>query len=252
MNILLLGHNGYLGDYIKNNFECDILPERNVYNNRKKYDYVLNCIGKPDVDFCEKNPETSLYSNCEVVLDIIKYYPESKIINFSSYYCYDDENSCNEQSNVTTQYNYMKHKIMGENHNRNGLNLRIGKLFGNKNKEQGKFFDYIIKNDNLQCDGVFFNPCSVYIIKKVLQYEFKNKNLQGIYNCANDGCPSHYEFAEFVTRFLQNKTVNRIEKLKRSFSNYGRFYMNLEKLKKIIDLDYWQCDVEKYFGSVDI
>ena len=83
-------------------------------------------------------------------------------------------------------------------------------------------------------------------------YEFENKNLKVIYNCANDGCPSHYEFAEFITRFLQNKTVNRIEKLKRSFSNYGRFYMNLEKLKKIIDLDYWQCDVEKYFETVDI
>ena len=251
MNILLLGHNGYLGDYIKNNFKCDILNERNIYNNGKKYDYIINCIGKPDVEFCEKNPEISKYSNCDVIMDIKNNY-KAKIINFGSYYCYNDEVSCEEDSKTITDYNYMQDKIQGEKYNFDGLNLRIGKLFGNKNKEQGKFFDYIIKNDNLQCDGVFFNPCSVYIIKKVLEYEFKNKNLQGIYNCANDGCPSHYEFAEFVTRFLQNKTVNLIEKLKRSFSNYGRFYMNLGKLKKLIHLDYWQNDVEKYFQTVDI
>ena len=91
MNILLLGHNGYLGDYIKNNFDCDVLNTRDVHNNGKKYDYVLNCIGKPDVEFCEKNPEISRYSNCDVILDIKKHYPDSKIINFSSYYCYDDE-----------------------------------------------------------------------------------------------------------------------------------------------------------------
>ena len=233
MKILLLGHNGYLGDYIKNNFDCDILTERNIYNNGKRYDYIINCIGKPDVDFCEKNVEISKYSNCDVILDIKNTY-QAKIINFGSYYCYDDEPSCNENSKTTEKYNYMKHKLQGERYNFDGLNLRIGKLFGNKNKDQGKFFDYILKNNYLECDDVFFNPCSVYFIKNVLEHEFKNRSLNGIYNCANNGCPSHYEFASFICKNIANKTVKRVEKLKRSFSNYGRFYMNLEKLKKQI------------------
>jgi dTDP-4-dehydrorhamnose reductase len=249
MNILLLGHNGYLGNYIKNNFECDILNERNVYNNGKKYDYVINCIGKPDVDFCEKNELISQYSNCDVILDIKKNYPDSKIINFSSYYCYDYDGACNENSPVTEKYNYMRHKLMGERYNKNGLNLRVGKLFGNKNKDQGKFFDYIIKNESLTCDEIFFNPCSVYCIKEVLEFEFKNKNLFGLYNCANNGCPSHYEFASFVSSFFLNKNVIRIDKLKRNFSNYGKFFMDLSKLQSILKLKYWQYDVEKYFEA---
>ena len=247
MKVLLLGHNGYLGDYLKNNFECDILEKRNVYDNGNKYDYVLNCVGKPDVEFCEKNPEISRYSNCDVILDIKNFYPQSKIINFSSYYCYDDETACNENSKVTDKYNYMRHKLQGECHNKNGLNLRIGKLFGNKKKDQGKFFDYIIKNDVLECDEVFFNPCSVFLIKKLLEYEFTNKNMFGIYNCANNGCPSHYEFAKFVSNFFTNKQIKRIQKLNRSFSNYGHFFMDLTKLKTIFKPEYWQYDVEKYF-----
>lgn len=249
MKILLLGHNGYLGNYINKNFTCDILDKKNVYPNGKTYDYVINCIGKPDVDFCEKNEAVSQYSNCDVILDIKKFYPKSKIINFSSYYCYDYSGACDENSPVTEKYNYMRHKINGEQHNRDGINLRIGKLFGNKEKEQGKFFDYIIKNDELICDEIFFNPCSVYCINEFLKLEFSSKNTFGTYNLANNGCPTHYEFAKFVSEFFSNKNIKRIDKLKRNFSNYGNFYMDLTKIKKIFEPKYWQYDVEKYFET---
>jgi len=143
----------------------------------------------------------------------------------------------------------MRHKLQGEKDNKDGLNLRIGKLFGNKEKEQGKFFDYIIINDDLTCDEIFFNPCSVYCIKEFLNLELTSKNISGTYNLANNGCPTHYEFAKFVSEFLTNKNIKRIDKLKRNFSNYGSFYMDLNKIKKIFDPKYWQYDVEKYFGS---
>lgn len=249
MKILLLGHNGYLGNYINNHFDCDNLKEKNVQNTGKEYDYVINCIGKPDVEYCENNPNISQYSNCDIILDIKRFYPKSKIINFGSYYCYDYAGACHEDSNVTKKYNYMRHKLQGEKYNETGLNLRIGKLFANKEKDQGKFFDYIIKNNILTCDEVFFNPCSVYCIKDFLDYEFLNKNCFGTYNLANDGCPTHYEFANFVSRFFNNKVVNRIDKIKRNFSNYGKFFMDLSKIKKIFRPKYWQYDVEKYFET---
>jgi nucleoside-diphosphate-sugar epimerase len=40
MKILLLGHKGYLGSYINENLDVDILEKREVYNNGKTYDYV--------------------------------------------------------------------------------------------------------------------------------------------------------------------------------------------------------------------
>ena len=181
MKILLLGHNGYLGSYLNTQFDCDILTKKNVYGTGKRYDYVINCVGKPNIDYCENNELISKYSNCDIILDIKRYYPDSKIINFSSYYCYDYPDACNENSPVTYKYNYMRHKLEGEQYNKDGLNLRIGKLFGNNKKTQEKFFDYIIKNNDLICDEVFFNPCSVYCIKKFLELEFSNKNLTGNY-----------------------------------------------------------------------
>ena len=60
MKVLLLGHNGYLGTHLLENIDVDILQERNVYNNGKKYDYVINCIGKPNLEYCEKNPDLIL------------------------------------------------------------------------------------------------------------------------------------------------------------------------------------------------
>ena len=44
------------------------------------------------------------------------------IINFGSYYCYNDEVSCKEDSKTITDYNYMRDKIQGEKYNFDGLN----------------------------------------------------------------------------------------------------------------------------------
>ena len=75
MKILLLGHKGYLGSYIKENLSVDILDGRKVYNNGKKYDYVINCIGKPNLEYCEKNHIETDYSNYKVIEDVIHHYP---------------------------------------------------------------------------------------------------------------------------------------------------------------------------------
>ena len=42
---LLLGHNGYLGSYLRDKLDCDILNEKNIYNNGHSYKYIINCIG---------------------------------------------------------------------------------------------------------------------------------------------------------------------------------------------------------------
>ena len=142
MKILILGHKGYLGKYLYENlqdtFQLDILNSREIYDTGILYDYIINCIGKPNLEYCEKNMEETLYSNGTIVSDIIKFYPNSKLINFSSYYVYDDFGLCNEESKTTTDYHYCEQNLLSEKLNPNGINFRVGKLFGNPNSKQGK------------------------------------------------------------------------------------------------------------------
>jgi dTDP-4-dehydrorhamnose reductase len=100
-DFLVLGHRGYLGSYLSKNLLCDTLSSRDIYDNGNKYKFVINCIGKPDLEYCESNPCTTEYSNALVLKDIKIHYPDSKIINFSSYYVYDFDGLCSEKSNVT-------------------------------------------------------------------------------------------------------------------------------------------------------
>ena len=77
MKVLLLGHKGYLGSYLFQNLNVDILKDRNVYDNGKKYDYVINCIGKPDLEYCEQHIMETNYSNWLIVENIKNYYQKN-------------------------------------------------------------------------------------------------------------------------------------------------------------------------------
>jgi dTDP-4-dehydrorhamnose reductase len=247
MKVLLLGHNGYLGAHLLENIDVDILQERNVYNNGKTYDYIINCIGKPNLEYCEKNPIETNYSNCDVILDIKKIYPKSKIINFSSYYVYNDDGECTENSVVTKKYNYTRQKLKGESLIENGVSFRVGKLFGSSKNTQNKLTEHILSSKELHLDNVWFNPTSLSQIEQVVKFELHNNKLQGIFNLANSGNTTHYEYGIFINNLLNsNKIINKIEKIQRGFDNYGRFLMSLEKIKKYVKLNDWKCDMKDF------
>lgn len=248
---LLLGHNGYLGSYLLNSLDCDILEGRELYNNSFKYQFIINCIGKPDLEYCELNQDETLYSNALIIEDIKNFYPESKIINFSSYYVYNDIGLCNEESNTTIKYAYCRQKILGEQLNINGLNFRIGKLFGNHLSSQNKLTEYILKNDRLEIDTVTFNPTSVYCISELLKnYDFLNENF-GIYNLSNRGIVSHYDYALFINNFLNDiKLIIKSDKNIRPFENYGKFTMDISKINKLVYIERWENDMKNYLQKV--
>ena len=77
-------HKGYLGSYLKENLTADIV------DNKNNYDYIINCIGKPNLEFCEVNPHISYESNFKVVSDAIDKHPYSKLIHFSSSRVFDN------------------------------------------------------------------------------------------------------------------------------------------------------------------
>jgi len=250
MNILLLGHKGYLGSYLHRHlsYTHDVEPKREHYN------YIINCIGKPDLEYCEENPAASEVSNYTVILPYIKKYPASKIINFSSYYVYDDNDLCAEESNTTIDYFYTLHNLLCEEFvtKNKGVTFRLGKLFGNNGRAyQNKLTEYIIHNNEMTLDMVRFNPTSVLQVKKVIEYELKNNYMVGVYNLSNDDYVTHYEYGIFINNLLgKSKNIKRIEKLHRNFHNYGKFAMSVNKLKNDIVLNDWRIDLERYLKEI--
>lgn len=248
---LLIGHEGFLGSYLLNILDCNILNDRIIYNDGIRYNYVINCIGKPDIDFCEKNPEKSKYSNCDVVKDILNHYPNSILINFSSYYVYNDSSLCTEESPTCDDLIYSKHKLEGEKNNPNGINFRIGKIFGKSNKNQNKLTEKILSSKEISLDNINFNPVSLKCIANVLKNIDLLDRLRGTYNLSNDGIVSHFYYAKFIVDYLQlNCKLNLIENNQKLFSNHGNFCMSIEKIKKYHSFNHWSEDMIDYLDNL--
>ena len=251
MKILLLGERGYLGSFLRQHLDVDILDKREVYDNCNEYEYVINCIGKPNLEYCETHKEETDYSNRDVILDIQLFYPTSKIINFSSYYVYDSTELCDENSNTTRKFNYTRQKLESEELVKNGVSFRIGKLFGHLDvNAQSKLTEHVIKNDNLSLDTVTFNPTSLEQVLKVVKHELSTNSLNGVYNLSNLSTTTHYEYGVFIDTYLNtHKQITKVDKIDRSFSSYGRFTMNCEKLNSCIQLTHWKIDMIKYLDK---
>ncbi len=98
---------------------------------------------------------------------------------------------------------------------------------------------------------ILFNPTSVTQVLKVVIYELKHNNLRGIYNLANKGITSHYEYGIFINNFLKaNKNIEKVNKINRHFDNYGKFVMSLKKISKLIPLEPWQEDLKVYLNNI--
>ena len=249
-DFLLLGHNGYLGDYLLHSIDADILDAKEIYNNGIKYNFVINCIGKPDIDFCEQNFEESLYSNSNIILDIKKFYPESKIINFSSYYVYNEKGFCSETSITTDCTNYAKHKLLSEKNNYDGINFRLGKLFGNKRKIKNKLFDLILNSNELYLDEILFNPVSVKLVSKILKNTSFLNNHSGIYNLSNIGYVSHYDYGKYIANYLDlDISINKRKNFEKPFCNHGNFLMSVKKLSKYFDIEHWTYDMNQFLDE---
>jgi len=252
MKILLLGHKGFLGSYLYENLSSpfDMLDKRDVYDNGNKYDYVINCIGRASVELCEKSIHSANYSNWLIIEDINAIYPEAKIINFSSCYVYDNEGLCNEESNTTDIYAYTKQKLNGEKAVKNGVSFRLGTcLIGHSHLQPGKLPYHIYHNYDLQLDTVMFNPTSLLQVLRTVEFELKHNVFNGIYNLANWGIINHYNYGLEIVKILNlEKNITRIDgKIKRSFHNYGRFLMDLNKLKSVMPIKHWREDTKIKF-----
>lgn len=249
MSILLLGYKGYLGSFLYDNLECDIEDQDT------KYDFIINCIGKPDLDFCEKNPDLSENSNYKILIPYAEKHKEAKIINFSSYYVYNSAGLCTEYSATTDKYVYTKHKLLSEQlvTSLGGVTFRLGKLFGHADiNKQYKLTEYIIKNNVLTLDSVLFNPTSLYQVLDVVKHWIHSFK-PGIYNLSNLGITSHYDYGVYINDLLHTKKrIRRADQTFHSFSNYGKFCMNSSKLDTVFPLRDWKEDMNKYIKDLKL
>jgi dTDP-4-dehydrorhamnose reductase len=244
VNVLLLGSKGYLGSYLSARFAFDTAPEWNV-----KYDWVINCIAKTSVEYCQEHPYESLYSNGLIIHDIHNQHPRAKILNFSSYYVYNDTDLCKETSKVTYDFNYARDKLMSEvlTAEYGGLTLRLGKLFGHPGTyKQQRLTEHVILSDDITVDNVLFNPTSVNSVGNLiifLMYSQEGQNLTGVYNFSNGGTCTHAQWAMLINDIMgTNKCINVVDKIDKSFSSYGNFAMDISKIQAVYpsinNLDY--------------
>lgn len=254
MNILLVGHKGYLGSYLlkKLSYSYKVYTEDNI---GIKFDYIINCAAKASLEYCEDHPKESCISNVKLVKSLISEHKQAKIISFSSYYVYDSHILCNELSQTTDKYQYTKHKLESEQiiTNSGGVCFRLGKLFGHPNIfKQNKLTEYIIKNDQVNVDTIIFNPTSLLQVMKVIIYELKQCQLVGIYNLSNRGVVSHYNYACFINSVMGHKKTINIVPQNRIFHNYGRFAMSVEKISQCVSLNSWQRDLTDYMENINV
>lgn len=255
--ILLIGHNGYLGSFL---FDFLLLNGFNVYRwgdkhiNHKPH-YVINCAGLVGVKECEDNPPRSFHSNYLLEDNLLAAYPNAKHIYFSSYYVYDYEGLCTEQSPTTSKYFYMKHKLDAEKSvlKNDGLVFRLGKLYGHIDIHKKKgLLESVLLDKDVVVDKVYFNPCSLMQVCRAVEFEIETGRLSGIFNLANTEICTHAMFASMACHYAGlSKAINIIDKRTDMFDNYGKFHMDVSKLNKYICLNDWGRDLKNYIGELD-
>lgn len=239
MKLLLVGHKGYLGSYLhrhlQEDHEVDTVPQH------IRYDWAINCIAKPDMQWCEDNPLESANSNWRSAAWAGTY--AHRLLQFSSYYVYDDIGRCAEDANKCLQYNYPRHKLMGdwEAIRRKGLVFRLGKLFGNPHQRQDKFWDYLLDNspEDIVADEVWFNPTSCRQVAQAVDWALKD-DPEGVFNLACSRPTTHRTFALQV-----KKDYVKAGRPAHSWSNYHNCAMSVDKIKTALDLLPWQDEVER-------
>lgn len=257
MKTLVVGANGYLGSYLAKQLSCDTWVREKRWPDTA-YDYVINCVGIGDLEYCERHRVESYSSNVKFVIDLANRYSDSKLIHFSSYYVYDSPIPSNEDSKTTRKYVYCSDKLDSEKIvvDRDGLVFRLGKLFGNPYARERKLTDYLIRHGQnggkVVVDNQIFNPTSVHQVYEAILSELWNGSLFGRRNVACEEAASHYSYAREIRKYLPKLRLKRIDRLPRMFHNYGRFEMDLSRIRSEITLNPWKRDLQNYLSDIGV
>ena len=230
---LIIGSQGLLGSNIvkilrrnkichftvarnKADFNTDLNDHKNLRKlfKKLKFDIVINCAGRVNIDFCEKNYSEAKKINStliKILSDLSNLY-NFKLVHVSTDHIYKGAkfklNS--ENSKIYPINNYAKTKILAEKYaNKAKKNLIIRTNFTGRKKNS--FLDILINNIKRGKKLVLFSDmytstldvrtCSSLIIKLAMT------NAEGIYNLGTRNMITKKQFAIKLSRLLKKKIL---------------------------------------------
>ena len=222
--VLITGANGMVGSYVDFGIKTsrrslDITDLNEVLSVCRKYkpSAILHLAAETDVDRCERDPEYAYMVNAVGTYHMAVAAKELgiKLIYVSTAGVFDGtkKTSYNEKDVPNPQNYYGRTKFLGELAVRgildNYIIARVCWMFGGGPEKDQKFVAKIIKqlgNKEIkvvtdQIGSPTFGKDLITGIKKLI-----SQDARGIYNLANSGVCSRYQFAEMIVKNLGKKT----------------------------------------------
>ena len=223
-------------------------------------DVVVNLIGLPDVDECEKNIKKAYLINTKTVeniSDVIHTQEQHMyLIHVSTDHIYDGEGLHSEQDNVTITNNYALTKYLGElaalrissavlRTNFIGRNLQVG---GRESLSDWVFRSCVNKDSISVFDDVFFNPLSIASLSEMIRLVI-NKQPLGVFNLGSHNGMSKADFAFKFAKELDLPTsmMKRINSTEVKFLKVYRpknMIMDISKFERVLGVSLPELDDE--------
>ncbi len=228
---LIIGANGLLGSNIvkylkKNQIKYKRIARRNSdfnldlknfnklknYFIKNKFDIVINCAAKVNIDFCEKNYEEAKLINFKLVKCL---YNLSKLHNFKLVHISTDQvynqkkrELNDEKSRIFPTNKYSALKIKSEKILKNKKNCLIIRT-NFTGKKKNSFIDWLIKSIrnertiNLFSDMYTSTIDAFTCAKIIIRLSLLTSN--GVYNLGTKNMISKKQFAIYVSKLLRKK-----------------------------------------------
>jgi len=186
MNILLTGATGYVGklilselghkwdiigvsahgDEIKGIIKCNLSDIKQVENLNQSIEpsIIIHAAGDKNLARCEENPEAAYLANVQTTINLIRQFPNARIIYISSDYVFSgDRGGYREDDPIGPVTTYGKTKasaeLAGLTLSNNFYVLRLSALYDNNATFLNYLREMLIKGEQVNCfDDVFYSP----------------------------------------------------------------------------------------------
>lgn len=264
--VLITGSDGMVGSYadfgIKTNRRSlDVTDLNEVMSVCKKYkpEAIIHLAAETDVDRCERDPEYAYMVNAVGAYHMAVAAKELgvKLVYVSTAGVFDGKKktSYTEKDTPNPQNYYGRSKFLGELAIQGVLSnyiiARVCWMFGGGKDKDQKFVAKIIRQLDKpeikvvtdQIGSPTFGKDLMSGIKKLLK-----EDARGIYNLANAGVCSRYEFAEEIVKLLGKKT--KVIPVKMSdFKMDAPRTFNEGMVSKIKTQRHWQKALKEYLDT---
>ncbi len=205
--ILITGSSGYVGDIITKHFRnkynihgltresCDLRNEAEVFRLAKKIspDVIIHAAGNKDIKFCEANPKEAYNANELGVINLVKAFPEKKIIYISSDYVFEgNRGRYNEKADPNPKTVYGKSKLAGEKYglknSKNFIVLRSSAIFNKEASFPVFLHKELSSSHEVECFvNTFYSPTYYKDFLSTLEKIVANKSLnKGVYHSCGE------------------------------------------------------------------